>query len=419
MKLNFLTLSGYRGFSNEVSIDFSKQTTTIIGANGSGKTTVINSIVVLLDNLFSKLKTQDENAFSKIDLEKDINNSLKSINTNVRLFIQWDGHKALLQFELFKDGTQHMLTDPILKEANVGIKSYIQEKIENNQQLPIPIFYPTDRGAEETPLKKRTSILNKYQQALEDALSSKADFKSFFEWFKEREDYENEMRLNENSNFRLKELNAVRTAISKFLSNFGQLRVRRHPTAELVIKKEETELSLSQLSHGERIVLAMVGDMAKRLSLANPLLENPLKGQAVVMIDEIELHLHPSWQRKIIKNLEQTFPNCQFIITTHSPQVLSEMDSEDKVILLKDNQAYSLPLSYGRDSNWILDVLMGVPSRPIEIKKKLEDYFELIDAGELEQAQERRKELEEAIGTDEPDFIRADLLIRRKKKMSK
>lgn len=419
MKIKYLNIFGYRGLKDKVSIDFSNQTTAIIGANGSGKTTIINAIVVLFESMFVKLLGEEINPFDRIDVKRDISIGLTSENAQVSLILNWGDNNGLIQFEIFKKGATVISTDAKLQSFEMSTKDYIQYKVKHNQNIPIPIFYPTDRGVEVTQLKRKKTGLTNYEQAFEDAFSSKANFKTFFEWFKEREDYENEMRLNENNDFRLKELKAVRTAITQFLSNFGQLRVKRHPKAEMVIKKGETELSLNQLSHGERIVLAMVGDMAKRLSLANPLLDNPLEGQAIVMIDEIELHLHPSWQRKIIQNLERTFPNCQFIITTHSPQILSELDAQDKVILLKDNKAHTLPLSYGRDSNWILDVLMDVPSRPIEIKQKLDDYFDLIDKGELEQATELREALEIAIGTDEPDFIKADLLIRRKKRMSK
>jgi predicted ATP-binding protein involved in virulence len=87
------------------------------------------------------------------------------------------------------------------------------------------------------------------------------------------------------------------------------------------------------LSDGEKCLLAMVGDLARRLAIANPDYPDALQGEAIVLIDEIELHLHPSWQRNIIPALKRTFPKCQFIITTHSPQVLSYI--QPKNIYLK------------------------------------------------------------------------------------
>ena len=93
----------------------------------------------------------------------------------------------------------------------------------------------------------------------------------------------------------------------------------------LTVRKGEHRLSLTQLSDGERSFLALLGDMVRRLALANPDLENPLEGHGVVLIDELELHLHPTWQRQVVENLRTTFPNVQFIGTTHSPFVIQSL----------------------------------------------------------------------------------------------
>ena len=89
-----------------------------------------------------------------------------------------------------------------------------------------------------------------------------------------------------------------------------------------------TNLDVLQLSDGEKCTLALFGDIARRLAIANPSLDDPLQGDGVVLIDELELHMHTSWQRKVISMLKKTFPNIQFIITTHSPQILGEVDHD-------------------------------------------------------------------------------------------
>ena len=88
----------------------------------------------------------------------------------------------------------------------------------------------------------------------------------------------------------------------------------------------------------KKSLLALVGDIARRLILANPSLENPLYGEGIVLIDEIELHLHPKWQREVINKLREVFPNIQFILTTHSPQVISEISRECLHILSWNNK---------------------------------------------------------------------------------
>lgn len=134
---------------------------------------------------------------------------------------------------------------------------------------------------------------------------------------------------------------------------------------------------VNQLSDGEKCLLAMVGDLARRLAIANPGLSDQLQGKGVVLIDEIELHLHPKWQREIIPALTRTFPNCQFIVTTHSPQVVSHVKPQRIYILEKiDNGivAKRPSSSFGRDSNSILEDLMDVPERPQHIKDRLLDW---------------------------------------------
>ncbi|MFN5239735.1 MAG: AAA family ATPase, partial [Aphanizomenon sp.] len=278
------------------------------------------------------------------------------------------------------------------------------------------IYYPTNRAVIdinlEVPSKSEFKQIDAYDQALE---GGKISFSSFFQWFRNREDIESET-LRDFNYYKDKELEAVRQAISSLIPNFNKLRIRRSPL-RMTLQKNGEELIVNQLSDGEKCLLAMVGDLARRLAIANPGLENPLDGFGVVLIDEIELHLHPKWQREIIPALTRTFPNCQFIVTTHSPQVISQIKPQGIYILEKTDTgiiAKRPESSYGRDSNQILEDLMDVPERPQEIKQELLKLFRLIDEGNLEAAKELRKELAEIIGEDEAQFVKADILIRRK-----
>lgn len=132
----------------------------------------------------------------------------------------------------------------------------------------------------------------------------------------------------------------------------------------MTVTKDDRELLVNQLSDGEKCLLAMVGDIARRLSIANPGLDDPLQGEGVILIDELELHLHPKWQRGIIPKLTETFPNCQFIVATHSPQIVSDVQPESIFILKSTDSGVIVEHpdhSFGRDSNQILEDLMGVP----------------------------------------------------------
>src|SRR5262249_23173118 len=150
------------------------------------------------------------------------------------------------------------------------------------------------------------------------------NFRDFFEWFRFREDFENEQRSRGTPAYEDRPLKAARDAIERVVPGISRLRVQRIPYRG-VATKNGTEDEIDQLSDGDRAVVAMVGDLAYRLTIANRDLPDPLQGEALVLIDEIEQHLHPGWQRIVVKSLRSAFPNCQFIITTHSPQVLSEV----------------------------------------------------------------------------------------------
>ena len=254
-------------------------------------------------------------------------------------------------------------------------------------------------------------------EAYEDAmLGNGVNFSSFFNWFRNREDIENEQRLSGNLEDKDPQLEAVRNAIAELLPNFRELRIRRLPPRMTVIKQGR-ELNIGQLSDGEKCLLAMIGDLARRLAIANPGLSNPLHGTGIVLIDEIELHLHPQWQRGIIPSLTRVFPNCQFIVTTHSPQLISDIKPSGIYILEATESGISVrhpEIYFGRDSNQILEELMGVSERPMSIKNDLRRLFHLIEAGDLTEAKHLQKHLENLIGDDEPEFTKADMLTRRK-----
>jgi predicted ATP-binding protein involved in virulence len=214
-----------------------------------------------------------------------------------------------------------------------------------------------------------------------------------------------------------KELKIVTKTIEQFTVEYSNLRVTRTPTPHMLLEKNGETLNLNQLSDGEKNMIAMVGDIARRLSMANPNLDNPLDGEGIVMIDEIDLHLHPSWQRLIITRLVEIFPNCQFIVTTHSPQILSHIKAEHIFLLEQKENNISLTKpteSYGKSSDRQLEDILGVEARPLEIKKELARLFQLIQDSKIGESKELMFELENTIEGREVELVKANILIKRK-----
>jgi hypothetical protein len=194
----------------------------------------------------------------------------------------------------------------------------------------------------------------------------------------------------------------------------SQQRIPIAVTTIMVRKGADADaLDVEQLSDGERGMLSLVLDTARRLVLANPGLENPIRdGQAIVMIDEIELHLHPQWQREIIGKLTKTFPNCQFIVSTHSPLILGEVSANDVLLLDADGAVYRPNQSLGMDTNFILEFLMGTSQRDEATQTELTNIANLIEGEQYDEAEERINELRERVGTF-PDLVRLETRIHR------
>ena len=152
-------------------------------------------------------------------------------------------------------------------------------------------------------------------------------------------------------------------SVGRFLPGYRNVRVGGSSAWDLVVDHAGGTLSLGQLSDGERGILAVVLDLTRRLALAYPELHDPAaESEAVVLIDEIELHLHPKWQRQILRNLSAAFPRCQFIATTHSPQVVGEVEA-DRIHVMADGEVYSPTHSFGVDSSRVLEEVMDAPPR--------------------------------------------------------
>jgi predicted ATP-binding protein involved in virulence len=408
-------MQSFRGIG-DLTIDFDeKEPTVFIGINGVGKSSILDCLAILLSRFSSAI--QHSTASGRLFTEEDIKNDKNE--THNEIITDFESQKFTWSLTKVKKGRMKD-TSTNLSEINKiaeNIKHKLSSSLSEEYNLPVIIYYSTNRAVLDIPLKIRKQHSFEQIDTYENALSGTgSEFRIFFEWFRKQEDLENELRLENNPDYRDKQLEAVRQAISSLIPNFTKLRVRRSPL-RMTLQKDDEELIVNQLSDGEKCLLAMVGDLARRLAIANPGLKNPLYGFGVVLIDEIELHLHPKWQREIIPALTRTFPHCQFIVTTHSPQVVGEIKPQGIYILEKTENGIIVQRpqsSYGRDSNQILEDLMDVPERKQEIKNRLLELFRLIDDGNIPNARKLKQSLEQDIGYDEPEFASADVLIRRR-----
>jgi predicted ATP-binding protein involved in virulence len=172
--------------------------------------------------------------------------------------------------------------------------------------------------------------------------------------------------------------------------------------------------AFGNLSDGQQAVMGLVADIARRMCLLNPQLDQEVTNETpgVVLIDELDIHLHPQWQRILTHGLKRAFPKVQFIATSHSPQVLGELKPEEIILLCPDGTTHP-QVSYGLTSSQVLEEIMGASARTPEIEKRLSETIELLERNDLPSAREKLDTLEaEAPGI--PEFAGARALLRRK-----
>lgn len=209
-------------------------------------------------------------------------------------------------------------------------------------------------------------------------------------------------------------LSCVRQAIEYF-TDFKNPRIRRQDTATMVVEKigkdgQPEELDVNQLSQGEKSLLALVGDIARRLAILNPSLKDPLQGEGVVMIDEVDLHLHPKWQHNLIDKLVRTFPNVQFILTTHSPHIISD-NPDILVYALNDGELTQVPNVYGEDVNTVLTKVFAVPIRNSDIEDKFNDIRRAISNKNFIKAEAGIQQLSKQLPSANVELLKCRLML--------
>ncbi len=169
------------------------------------------------------------------------------------------------------------------------------------------------------------------------------------------------------------------------------------------------------LSDGQRVAIALVTDIARRMCLLNPHLgqDVTLQTPGVVLIDELDVHLHPKWQRQIAKGLKAAFPEIQFIAASHSPQILGELPPEEIILLDASGIAGHPEVSYGLDSSRVLEQIMGAEPRAAAVEAVLSELFTAIERLDLVQARDLLSDLKKS-APGIPELAGAEALLRRK-----
>lgn len=303
MKLKSLQIENYRAIE-QLTLSLDPSLMVLYGPHGQGKTSVLSAIAVVLGAIRELPSDPSECDFTEQDQREDAGPprvSATDLGGN-----SWE-----------RRGDQRMVQARMNTLADSG-------------HLPIAAFYGADRSVSDLKRPGDPEVEFPRLTALEGALGL-TDFQGLFTWFYFKQDEElREQKRRRDFDYQSKDLSAVRQAISSMCPEVYAPRMELNPPRFVVSRRAEQgrveKLSLEQLGGGSRIVLALAADLARRMAQGNPHLDDPLQAEAIVLIDEVELHLHPGRQQQVLGDLVRTFPNSQFIVSTHSPQVLTTVE---------------------------------------------------------------------------------------------
>lgn len=261
---------------------------------------------------------------------------------------------------------------------------------------PLALFFSTNRAVPSERAPRKGVAAGGIKAAFADAfLDRELRLGEIGDWLKVQESLCNKRVLA-----------ACEDVVKSFLPGYANLRLGDKGHPQLWIDQDSTTIPVRQLSDGERGILALVLDLTRRLAQANPKLTDPVsQAEAVVLIDEIDLHLHPKWQRQIVHKLTETFRNCQFIATTHSPQVIGEVPHAC-IQIISDGKVCLPTHSLGVDSSRVLEEIMDAEPRTKKVKELLSDISEVIGKEQFRQARYFVRQLADYLGDEDPEVTR-------------
>lgn len=474
LSIEKIDLFYFRKFSN-LSIEFENDVTVFIGDNGSGKTTILDAIARTFSWINARIVFEGRNGRPLDDYDVTIGESTNSeVNAVFHLGSNTTYKGSLVRPAKGIESAKSSKLEDYKSLSNLYrvVNSRSKEVRKEEINIPLLAFYSVERSQIKSSLtfdleKVSSGAYDSRFDALDKTvLDGTGNVSDFLKWFIYADNLSNTNELknlekirreiaalesiaqdessalynilvtkrNEEATLQKKLstsnaesnneiIQSVKNSIISAVPSVSDIFADRSSgRAEVRLINEGVNINISQASKGQQVYIALVADIARRLISLNPTLKNRLNGQGVVLIDEIELHLHPEWQKNVLKKLSTTFPNIQFIVTTHSPIVIAGVKQRNIRALGKNSSgediaASPIAQSYARSPSEILKTIMDVDlSNRYPEKSKLKEYRKIVEQGDYHSdiAKKLKKELIVAFGSTHEELIRLDMVIRRR-----
>jgi len=355
----------------------------IIGDNGTGKTAILESLAIALGGFIAgvpDVATRSFHAddFTRISVDIGDGSSLSQIPFEITVTVSvelntgennkdftWKRYKRKVS-DSKTSTTPHQIDKEALELYN-----------DPNKNLPIILYQSASRPWNQAKNKKNDVFHEKYTRSVgySDCLQNTSNIKFITDWFK-RMDY-----ISLKKNKPIREFESAKMAISEFLYKMtGVKGTVVYDGNELTYGDGKNNLPIHLLSSGYQSLTGLVLEIACRMSMLNPnLLEKAYKKTpGVVLIDEIDLHLHPKWQWMVLQTLQEVFPNVQFIVSTHSPIIISSTENINIIDLNQKTDDLATNRSFnGWQINDVLRTVMGSPERNPEFTEMIAEFMEI------------------------------------------
>lgn len=382
----------------------------IVGVNGVGKTTALESLAVSLAAVSRHINKLKGPAHGFVPSDIRAGSETLTVEAEVRVaehpytYVIHQPRETAVAHAGKEGLPREQTVETPAKSTFVGDKPPVADG--KKVLRPLAVLFSTRRAVPSDRAVTKSAAKGGHAAAFAEAFSARElRLGEFAAWMRAQ------AALAEETPGAARVLDAFERAVIRFLPKYSNLRVSDDDTSRLLIDRRGVTLPVRQLSDGERGSLALVLDLTRRLAQSNPSLDDPAaKGTGVVLIDEIDLHLHPKWQREIVRNLPEAFPLLQFIATTHSPQVIGEVEHE-RVQVMGRGAVFSPTHSFGVDSSRVLEEIMDAPPRSPEIQEMLDKVSKTIADKKLEEATALVADLAVKLGEDDAEVIRVRTLL--------
>ena len=438
LQINQLQLQNYRCFA-DCTVDFHSELTVLVADNGFGKTALLDVAALALGTFVDAITDSKRGSFKQGDVRvvPDGEGSMAPVvPTSFSAKGRIDGQRVTWQ-RTVNSATPNARTtwagakraEEVAAGLRTRLESFAGGDREQAPPLPLVAVYGTGRLWDQERLTERRRFSSQEpmgrMSGYIDCLSPSSSFKAFGAWYEtmvlaiQETPVTGVRRPDRPENL----LAAVRTAASGVLEPTGWRAIDWDPDQGLLVAEhpEHGRLPLSFLSDGVRNMIALVADVAHRCARLNPHFgtEAARLTPGILLIDEVDMHLHPRWQQQVLGLLRDAFPAMQMVVTTHSPQVLSTVDVESIRIVRHANGVGTLVhprfQTRGVESADVLAEIMGVDPTPrVPEAAKMSCYRALIEDGlaEGEMALSLRHDLLEHFGSEHPLMVQCDRLIR-------